>query len=56
MKIENLSFVATLDHVVASFTDQYKGDVYWASKCSCGSDTDESNKCLVVKKELADAN
>jgi len=50
-KIQDLSPLAGLRHVVASFTSQISGEVYWASKCSCGSDTDENNQCLAAKAE-----
>jgi hypothetical protein len=39
-------FLSTIGHCTASFTDFENEVIYWADKCSCGSDVDEGHKCL----------
>lgn len=51
--IESLDFLANVEHFVASFWNFENDEIYWASKCRCGSDVDEQHQCLALKAKRA---
>lgn len=49
--IESFNVLNYVEHFVACFWNFETEEMYWASKCKCGSDLDEHHQCLAWKEE-----